>query len=129
MDMIAQRRYQCKVMVQLSLNVYSFRFNTCPERIPAAVTGGIQHGVTHEIPFVLGNLTNLTTDTYEILLGTDPELLAVSESIMGTLISFVNHLNPNHVFSGLSYWPSYGESAVIETFVFDINHGKFWGSR
>ncbi|KAF9027649.1 Carboxylesterase [Hymenopellis radicata] len=123
MEMIAPRRHQCETMTQWSSTAYSFRFNTRPERIPAAITGDITSSVTHyhEIPFVFGNPANLT-DTYETSLGTDLAVVAVSKSTMRAWISFVNHLNPNHVLSGLPYWPSYGESPV--NMVFDAG-GSF----
>ncbi|KAF9027664.1 hypothetical protein BDZ89DRAFT_1066782 [Hymenopellis radicata] len=97
--------------------------NTRPERIPFVLTGDILIAVTHydEIPFVFGNPANLT-DIYEVSLGTDPAVLAVSKSIMGAWISFARHLNPNHVLSDLPYWPSYAESA--SNMVFDAN-GSF----
>ncbi|KAF9019189.1 alpha/beta-hydrolase [Hymenopellis radicata] len=121
--MHAPRRHQCEVMTNWSQIAYSYRFNTRPERIPFALTGDILIAVTHydEIPFVFGNPANLT-DIYEVYLGTDPAVLAVSKSIMGAWISFARHLDPNHVLSDLPYWPSYAESA--SNMVFDAN-GSF----
>ncbi|KAF8898083.1 Alpha/Beta hydrolase protein [Mucidula mucida] len=121
--MHAPRRRQCEVMTNWSQTAYSYRFNTRPERIPSALTGDILIAVTHyaEIPFVFGNPANLT-DIYEVSLGTDPAVVAVSKSIMRAWISFARHLNPNHALSNLPYWPSYAE--IASNMVFDAG-GSF----